>query len=137
VWAWQGWASPKQALYVADLLLGLDQWAHGVVMLRLAVPDDQVLCTSYHAWNDFLNPDAPAGTTLGLRRTGCRPSPASLSRGWLPHHPNKSWRAPEPGDDGCAMTDRWHPAHAHFGPRFEHWPEVLHDVTARGNVIAA
>jgi hypothetical protein len=57
VWAWPGWASPKQALYVADLLLGLDQWAHGVVMLRLAVPDDQVLCTSYGAWNDFLNPD--------------------------------------------------------------------------------
>jgi hypothetical protein len=28
-----------------------------VVMLRLAVPDDQVLCTSYHAWNDFLSPD--------------------------------------------------------------------------------
>ena len=26
-------------------------------MLRLAVPDDQVLCTSYHAWNDFLSPD--------------------------------------------------------------------------------
>jgi len=56
-WAWLGWASPKQALHVADLLLGLDQWAHGVVMLRLAVPDDQVLCTSYGAWNDFLNPD--------------------------------------------------------------------------------
>jgi hypothetical protein len=56
-WAWPGWASPKDALYVADFLLGLDQWVHGVVMLRLAVPDDQVLCTSYHAWNDFLNPD--------------------------------------------------------------------------------
>jgi hypothetical protein len=56
-WAWPGWASPKQALYTADLLLGLDQWAHGVVMLRLAVPDDQVLCTSYKAWNDFLNPE--------------------------------------------------------------------------------
>ena len=24
------------------MLLGFDQWAHGVVMLRLAVPDDQV-----------------------------------------------------------------------------------------------
>jgi hypothetical protein len=56
-WAWPGWASPKQALYVADFLLGLDQWAHGVVMLRLAVPDNQVLCTSYHAWNEFLSPD--------------------------------------------------------------------------------
>jgi len=55
-WAWPGWASPKQALYTADLLLGIDQWAHGVVMLRLAVPDDQILCTSYAAWNDFLNP---------------------------------------------------------------------------------
>jgi hypothetical protein len=55
-WAWPGWATPKQALYTADLLLGLDQWAHGVVMLRLAVPDDQVLCTSYAAWNDFMLP---------------------------------------------------------------------------------
>jgi hypothetical protein len=52
-WAWPGWARPEQALYTADLLLGLDQWAHGVVMLRLAVPDDQVLCTSYAAWNTF------------------------------------------------------------------------------------
>ena len=60
-WAWPGWVSPKQALYTADLLLGLDQWAHGVVMLRLAVPDDQILCTSYHAWNDFLNPERSAG----------------------------------------------------------------------------
>ena len=56
MWAWTGWASPKQALFTADLLLGPDEWARGVVMLRLAVPDDQVLCTSYHAWNDFLNP---------------------------------------------------------------------------------
>jgi hypothetical protein len=55
-WAWPGWASPKQALYTAALLLGFDQWAHGVVMLRLAVPDDQILCTSYAAWNDFLGP---------------------------------------------------------------------------------
>jgi hypothetical protein len=62
VWAWPGWASPKQALYTADLLLGFDQWAHGVVMLRLAVPDDQILCTSYHAWNDFLNPESQPAT---------------------------------------------------------------------------
>jgi hypothetical protein len=62
VWAWPGWASPKQALYTADLLLGFDQWAHGVVMLRLAVPDDQILCTSYHAWNDFLNPENQLAT---------------------------------------------------------------------------
>jgi hypothetical protein len=55
-WAWPGWASPKQALYTAELLLRFDQWAHGVVMLRLAVPDDQILCTSYAAWNDFLGP---------------------------------------------------------------------------------
>lgn len=61
-WAWPGWASPKQALYTADLLLGLDQWAHGVVILRLAVPDDQILCTSYHAWNDFLNPERQPAT---------------------------------------------------------------------------
>jgi hypothetical protein len=56
VWAWPGWASPKQALYTAEMLLSVLQWAHGVVMLRLAVPDDQVLCTSYFAWNDFLDP---------------------------------------------------------------------------------
>lgn len=55
-WTWPGWASPKQALYTAELLLGFDQWAHGVVMLRLAVPDDQILCTSYASWNDFLGP---------------------------------------------------------------------------------
>jgi hypothetical protein len=57
VWAWPGWASPKQALFTAYMLLGPFEWAHGVVILRLAVPDDQILCTSYHAWNDFLNPE--------------------------------------------------------------------------------
>jgi hypothetical protein len=51
--AWPGWASPEQALYTAELLLGLDQWALGVVMLRRAGPDDQILCTSYQPWNDF------------------------------------------------------------------------------------
>ncbi len=56
----------SRALYTADLLLGLDQWAHGVVMLSLAVPDDQILCTSYHAWNDFLNPESQP-TTMDFR----------------------------------------------------------------------
>jgi hypothetical protein len=35
-------------------------------MLRLAVPDDQILCTSYHAWNDFLNPESQLAA-MGFR----------------------------------------------------------------------
>jgi hypothetical protein len=55
VWAWPGWASPKQVRYDAEMLPSVFDWAHGMVMLRLAVPADQVLCTSYAAWNEFLD----------------------------------------------------------------------------------
>ena len=57
-----GLGQPEAGTYAADLLLGLDQWAHGVVMLRLAVPDDRILYTSYHAWNAFLNPESQPAT---------------------------------------------------------------------------
>lgn len=38
----------------ANLLLGLDQWAHGVVLLRLDVPARLAVTTSYSRWNDYL-----------------------------------------------------------------------------------
>lgn len=56
VWTWQGWAAPGEMMHEADMLLGADQWAHGVVALRLSVPDEQALATSYTAWNDFIEP---------------------------------------------------------------------------------
>lgn len=55
VWCWPGRALRRsRTRMTANLLLGLDQWAHGVVLLRLDVPSRLAVTTSYSRWNDYL-----------------------------------------------------------------------------------
>ncbi|MEV0338859.1 hypothetical protein AB0H49_07505 [Nocardia sp. NPDC050713] len=61
VWCWPGRALRRgRVRMTADLLLGDDQWAHGVCLLRLTVPPSAALATSYARWNDYL------GETMAL-----------------------------------------------------------------------
>ena len=57
-----GMGQPKAVALYRRFAAGLRSVGARSVMLRLAVPDDQILCTSYHAWNDFLNPENQLAT---------------------------------------------------------------------------
>ncbi|WP_194813962.1 hypothetical protein [Nocardia sp. XZ_19_385] len=55
IWCWRGRARQRRAVRsTANLLLGYHEWAHGRWLIKLNVPDNQILATSYSAWNDYL-----------------------------------------------------------------------------------
>ncbi|WP_228836099.1 hypothetical protein [Nocardia brasiliensis] len=55
VWCWPGRALRAATVRTtANLLLGDHEWAHGRWLLKLAVPEQFTLVTSYGAWNDYL-----------------------------------------------------------------------------------
>lgn len=55
VWCWPGRAWRRGAVRTsARMLLGDHEWAHGRWLLRLDVPDEVTLATSYAVWNEYL-----------------------------------------------------------------------------------
>ncbi|MEV6276549.1 DUF3841 domain-containing protein [Nocardia sp. NPDC051832] len=55
IWCWRGRARQRRAVRsTANSLLGYHEWAHGRWLVTLDVPDNQILATSYAAWNDYL-----------------------------------------------------------------------------------
>ncbi|WP_280468038.1 hypothetical protein [Nocardia cyriacigeorgica] len=67
VWCWPGRALRRgRTRDTANLLLGLDQWAHGVHLMKLDVPAASTMTTSYARWNDYL------GVTMELLRAADR-----------------------------------------------------------------
>ncbi|BDU07305.1 hypothetical protein FMUBM48_35680 [Nocardia cyriacigeorgica] len=67
VWCWPGRALRRGATReTANSLLGLDQWAHGVHLIKLDVPAAFTMSTSYARWNDYL------GVTMELLRDAGR-----------------------------------------------------------------
>ncbi|MBF6435752.1 DUF3841 domain-containing protein [Nocardia cyriacigeorgica] len=67
VWCWPGRAlRPRATRSTANSLLGLDQWARGVYLIKLDVPAALTMTTSYARWNDYL------GVTMELLRAAGR-----------------------------------------------------------------
>ncbi|WP_240772275.1 hypothetical protein [Nocardia sp. CS682] len=55
VWCWPGRGLRRSAIRrTANSLLGDHEWAHGRWLLKLDVPDELTLATSYAVWNDYL-----------------------------------------------------------------------------------
>ncbi|MEV6365094.1 hypothetical protein [Nocardia asteroides] len=55
VWCWPGRGWRRRAVRSsAGMLLGDHEWAHGRWLLKLDVPAEVVLATSYAVWNDYL-----------------------------------------------------------------------------------
>ncbi len=82
VWCWPGWALRRQRVRMtADLLLGDDQWAHGVCLLRLNVAPSAALATSYARWNDYLGETMALLTAAG-RSDGPAFGPEEAAMDW-------------------------------------------------------
>ncbi|MFE3443182.1 DUF3841 domain-containing protein [Nocardia sp. NPDC059180] len=79
VWCWPGRALRRGPTRdTANSLLGLDQWAHGVHLIKLDVPASATMATSYARWNDYL------GVTMELLRSAGRKDGAAFSADQAP-----------------------------------------------------
>ncbi|MFQ6329289.1 hypothetical protein ACLMAL_24570 [Nocardia sp. CWNU-33] len=94
IWCWPGRALRRNRIrQTANSLLGDDQWAHGIWLLKLDVPDSQTLATSYSRWNDYL------GVTMDLLRAkglsdGPAFAPGAAPMNWGPELENE-WDQPQ------------------------------------------
>ncbi|MCM6776648.1 hypothetical protein NDR87_22810 [Nocardia sp. CDC159] len=76
VWCWPGRARPrKQVRMTANLLLGDDQWARGVDLLELDIPNELTVTTSYGRWNDHLERTMSLTAAEKPCRMDWRPTP--------------------------------------------------------------
>ncbi|WP_228001379.1 hypothetical protein [Nocardia australiensis] len=90
VWCWPGRALRRNSIrHTANALLGDDQWARGVWLLKLDVPESVTLTTSYSRWNDYLDV-----TMRMLRDKGISDGPAFAA-------------AAAPMDWGAELDSKW------------------------------